>query len=190
MVASAFLPVSIRNGKLHFLFAREVFDKSSPGFSDFGGGVESGEDVYIAGLREFAEETTGFFGDADELGRMVEKGGGAYVYVNGTYHVHIINMSCDDVVLDSFNRSQAFIYDNVKDHGFLERTRIFEKKDMTWMSVSEARRRRVEFRPFYRVILDELLGSQFPAIRAFIESTKKITGRNRRKSRRTVAKRP
>jgi 8-oxo-dGTP pyrophosphatase MutT (NUDIX family) len=31
-----------------------------PGFSDFGGGVEPNEDIFDAGLREFAEETTGF----------------------------------------------------------------------------------------------------------------------------------
>jgi hypothetical protein len=36
-----------------------------PGFSDFGGGTN--EDIFDAGLREFAEETTGFW-DETQLG--------------------------------------------------------------------------------------------------------------------------
>ena len=47
MVASAFLPVAIHKGKLIFLFGKEAHDDSAPGFSDFGGGVKEGEDIYL-----------------------------------------------------------------------------------------------------------------------------------------------
>jgi hypothetical protein len=39
MGAAGILPATIRNGKLWFLFGKEnKYEKSAPGFSDFGGG--------------------------------------------------------------------------------------------------------------------------------------------------------
>ena len=80
MVASAFLPVTYYKNRLYFLFGKEAHDDSAPGFSDFGGGVKSGEDIYLAGLREFAEETTGFLGDPKELEELIKKNGGCYPF--------------------------------------------------------------------------------------------------------------
>ena len=43
-MGAGILPATIRNGKLWFLFGKEnQYEKSAPGFSDFGGGVEKDE---------------------------------------------------------------------------------------------------------------------------------------------------
>ena len=34
------LPVALHNNKLYFLFGKETFNLSSPGWSDFGGSTE------------------------------------------------------------------------------------------------------------------------------------------------------
>ena len=171
MVASAFLPVTIHKGQLLFLFGKEAHDDSAPGFSDFGGGVKSGEDIYLAGLREFAEETTGFFGDAKELNEMVKKNGGVYPILDGEYHIHVFRMNYDPNLTEYFNRSHKFVADRMNTK-VLRKSMIFEKVEIQWMTVNEMRRRRREFRPFYRKILDHIL-DEIPQIRKFIYSSRR-----------------
>jgi 8-oxo-dGTP pyrophosphatase MutT (NUDIX family) len=189
MVASAFLPVAIRGRKLYFLFAKEANDETAPGFSDFGGSVEPSEDVFEAGLREFAEETSGFLGGPEDLRRLIEQRGGVHAFrytadPKTDYNIHIFNMEYDDHLPLFFNRSLAFVHSNPKISRVLRRTRLFEKGEMAWMSVSEARRRRAEFRPFYRAILDQLLGSELPRIEQFVRSRPRARhGSARRTSR-------
>jgi len=67
MTGSSILPVTIKNKKLYFLFGKEHTTDRSPGFSDFGGGVEKGEDIFETAMREGGEELTGFLGDATEI---------------------------------------------------------------------------------------------------------------------------
>jgi hypothetical protein len=73
---SGVLPTTIRNGKLYFLFGKEnKFEKSAPGFSDFGGGGEKGETQLDTAIREGGEELTGFLGTDDQLRRMLTASG-------------------------------------------------------------------------------------------------------------------
>lgn len=175
MVASAFLPVTYYKNKLYFLFGKEAHDDGAPGFSDFGGGVKSGEDIYLAGLREFAEETTGFLGDSDELGSMIKKNGGCYSLVDGDYHIHIFRMDYDPMLIEYYNNSHKFIANRV-DAKILRKTMIFEKVEIQWMSVQEMKRRRKEFRHFYRSILDHII-EELPQIEQFIHARKTKHGK-------------
>jgi hypothetical protein len=171
MVAAGFLPVSIRNNKLFFLFGKECNSDSAPGYSDFGGGVEPNEtNLYKAGLREFAEETTGFFGNATQLDKMIKKNGGCYKLNHDTYHIHIVKFDYDEKVCEYYNNNHKFIYDNL-DHKYLKSTKIFEKIRIDWMTVEEMKSRRGEFRGFYREILDGILGD-IPNIKNFINQTR------------------
>ena len=170
MVASAFLPVTIYKNRIHFLFGKEAHDDSAPGFSDFGGGVKPNEDIYYAGLREFAEETTGFLGDAKELEKMITKNGGCYSLVHGDYHIHIFRMDYDPMLVQYYNNSHRFIAKRVNAK-ILRKTMIFEKVEIEWMTANEMRQRRSEFRHFYREILDQIL-LEVPQIEKFIQSTK------------------
>ena len=59
MVGSSILPACVHKGTLYFLFGKENDLADTPGWSDFGGGVEPGEDLFDAALREGGEELTG-----------------------------------------------------------------------------------------------------------------------------------
>lgn len=185
MVASGFLPVAIHKNKLFFLFGKESDGDSSPGFSDFAGGVEKGEkNLYQAGLREMAEETTGFFGNPQQIDDMVQKNGGVYKMKHGAprgaYHIHIFRMDYDDRLIDYYNKSHQFIYDRL-DHAYLKSTMIFEKAEIQWMTVEDMIARRSEFRHFYQEILDHIV-KDLPQIDAFVRS-------RRRSPRRTTLRR-
>ena len=87
MVGSSILPVTIHKNKLYFLFGKETpLETSAPGWSDFGGGVEPGENVLETALREGGEELTGFLGDAQHLKQHVQTHGGIYpiMYMSST----------------------------------------------------------------------------------------------------------
>jgi 8-oxo-dGTP pyrophosphatase MutT (NUDIX family) len=181
MVASAFLPVAWHKGTMYFLFGKERDEDSSPGFSDFGGGVENKEDIYEAGLREMAEETTGFFGDSDEIRAYVDSHGGVYPLVHGKYHIHIFRCEYEPKLIDYYNRSHTFIYDHM-DHEYLKKTKIFEKVEIQWMTLEDMKRRRSEFRHFYRVIVDKLL-KESPKIMEFVRKHRKGKGNKTRRLR-------
>lgn len=156
MVASAFLPVAWHQGKLFFLFGKELNEDSNPGFSDFGGGVENNEEIYEAGLREMAEETTGFFGNAEDVRKLVDSHGGVYPLVHEKYNIHIFHCDYDPKLIDYYNHSHKFIYDHM-DREYLKKTKIFEKVEIQWMTISDMKKRRSEFREFYRVIVDKII---------------------------------
>jgi 8-oxo-dGTP pyrophosphatase MutT (NUDIX family) len=183
MVASAFLPTMIRNNKLYFLFAKEANDDSAPGFSDFGGGVDPGEDIYKAGLREFSEETTGCFGDEHAVKKMVEKYGKVLPITHNTYNIHVFLMDYNPDIISYFNNTQSFIHNHVKNVEFLRSTKIFEKVEMSWMTVEEMMHRRGEFRPFYREIVDKLANEELERIKVFVRLSLSRR-RDMRKSRR------
>jgi 8-oxo-dGTP pyrophosphatase MutT (NUDIX family) len=168
MVASAFLPAMIRDNKVHFLFAKEANDDSAPGFSDFGGGVDPGEDIYKAGLREFSEETTGCFGNEHAIKKMVERYGKVLPIVHNTYNIHIFLMDYNPSIVYYFNNTQSFIHNHIKNVELLRSTKIFEKVEMSWMTVEEMIHRRSEFRPFYREIVDKLANEELKRIEVFL----------------------
>lgn len=178
MVASAFLPVAFVDNKLFFLFGKEAYNDSSPGFSDFGGGVEKHENIYEAGLREMAEETTGFFGNAKDIKQMVKRNGGVYKMQHNDYHIHIFRIDYDPNLPHYYNHSHKFVYDRL-DHKFLKRTMIFEKIEIQWMTTKEMKRRKKEFRTFYQEIVDKLVQEE-SRIKTFIES-KNSTQPNKQK---------
>ena len=109
MPGSAILPATIINGKLYFLFGKEnKFEKSAPGFSDFGGGMEKGEKPYEAAIREACEEMTGFLGNEKEVKSLMEK--------HGTYKVEIENytsfifpLQYDPQLVKYYNNNQRFL---------------------------------------------------------------------------------
>jgi hypothetical protein len=173
MVAAGCLPVAWENGQLFFLFGKEAYGERTPGYSDFAGGMERGDaSIYDGALREMAEETTGFFGDAAALNRLIRDSGGTMhipMGENRDYHIHIFRMAKDPAVVDCYNRCHAFIYDHVRNHTFLKSTKIFEKIRIDWMTQQDMRRRRREFRPFYRAYVDQLL-ARIDEIETFVVS--------------------
>lgn len=71
------LPYAIKDGKVLLLLGREVHIPGWDGsnlWAPFGGGVDPGESVYAAALREGYEETMGMFGSVAELRKRVGRG--------------------------------------------------------------------------------------------------------------------
>jgi NUDIX domain len=156
MVASAFLPVALVQNELVFLFGKEAADDSAPGFSDFGGGVETNENIYEAGLREMAEETTGFFGNAKDIKKLVNQNGGVYKMQHNDYHIHIFKLDYDPKLPVYYNNSHKFVYDRL-DHKYLKKTMIFEKIEIRWMTVPDMKKYKSKFRKFYQEIVTKII---------------------------------
>jgi len=184
MTGSSILPVTIHKGELYFLFGKEN-DKedSAKGFSDFGGGNESGETLYDTAMREGAEELTGFLGNEMTIRKHIDSHGGVYpIHHNDRYHVHIFYLEYDANLVKYYNNNHRFLWEKM-DTDYLAKTKLFEKIEIQWFSVKEIRERRSEFREFYREIVDRFL-LDLSNIRKFIRKVGKGKGIRKTKKQR------
>ena len=173
MVAASILPVAICNNELHFLFGKEnEMEDSAKGFSDFGGRVESGESIYDTALREGAEELCGFLGNPKQLSQLIKKNGGTYKLTYGTenkaYHVHIFFIEYDERLPEYFTNNHKFLWERM-DKNILNDSKFFEKQEIKWFCKDDMKKKRGEFRPFYREIVDMFL-KDIEKIEYFIKS--------------------
>jgi len=166
MVAGSVLPIAFHKNKLYFLFGKEnPMEDSSPGFSDFGGGVEKDETPYKTALRECAEEISGFFGDAKSVEKMIKTGGGFYRFSHNDYHIHIVLVDYDENLPKYYNQNHRFLWKRM-DKKFLNDSKLFEKIEICWFSVEDMKRRKKEFRGFYQEIINHML-MELPEIMKF-----------------------
>jgi len=185
MTGSSVLPVTIYKGNLYFLFGLEnEFEDSAKGFSDFGGGVEKGENILQTALREGGEELTGFLGDEDRLQEHINKNGGSLHLSFNDYHIHVFYLKYDPNLPKYYNRNHAFLWKRMNKK-MLSKTKLFEKIEIQWFSVDMMNTRIKEFRSFYQDIVKQLVGPLYqPKIHAFIKrcakSDKQKTGKVRR----------
>ena len=157
MTGASILPVTVHNGKLLFLFGKEnPKENSAKGFSDFGGGVESGESVYGTAMREGGEELTGFLGDSKDIRSLIKRNGGHFEISHNDYHVHMFYIPWDQNLVTYFNLNHRFIWDRM-DRNLLNKTKLFEKIEIQWFRVQNLKKRIREFRLFYQDIILEIL---------------------------------
>lgn len=186
MPGSAILPATIINGKLYFLFGKEnKFEKSAPGFSDFGGGMEKGEKPYEAAIRKACEEMTGFLGNEKEVKSLMEK--------HGTYKVEIENytsfifpLQYDPQLVKYYNNNQRYLQRKLPDKVF-KTTRIFEKEEIRWIKADDLKKMRHKFCHFYRFMVDLLYNEQ-KQIKSFIQKGVNKKTRFTRRKRKSVVK--
>ena len=153
MTGASILPVTVHNGKLLFLFGKEnPKENSAKGFSDFGGGVESGESVYGTAMREGGEELTGFLGDSKDIRSLIKRNGGHFEISHNDYHVHMFYIPWDPNLVTYFNINHRFIWDRM-DRNLLNKTKLFEKIEIQWFRVQNLKKRIIEFRLFYQDII-------------------------------------
>ena len=180
MVAGSILPVAIHKNQLFFLFGKENELADTPGFSDFGGGVDNGETPYKTALREGAEELTGFLGDEIEIEKLIQKNGGTYNLTHGTYHMHIFAIDYDENLPKYYNHNHQFLWNRMNKHQ-LEKTKLFEKAEIRWFSIANMKKDRSLFRIFYQEIVDILIKhsskiKKFAEKRKMERKTRKIRG--------------
>jgi len=186
MVAGSVLPIAFHKNKLYFLFGKEnPMEDSSPGFSDFGGGVEKNETPYKTALRECAEEISGFFGDAKSVEKMIRKGGGFYRFSHNDYHIHMVLVDYDENLPIYYNQNHRFLWERM-DKTFLNDSKLFEKIEIGWFSIEDMKHRKKEFRGFYQEIIDHML-KDLPKIIKFAKGKyiMKKNKQNRTKQNRT-----
>lgn len=194
MTAASVLPVTIYQGKLYFLFGLEnEFEDSAKGYSDFGGGVEKGENIQQTALREGGEELTGFLGDGKKLQEHIQQNGGVLPLSFNEYHVHIFYLKYDPNLPKYYNANHAFLWERMNKK-MLSKTKLFEKIEIQWFSVNMMQKRINEFRSFYQDIVKQLISPLnkqkiFSFIRTCVGSIrrsvkKRIRGKKSKKSRR------
>jgi 8-oxo-dGTP pyrophosphatase MutT (NUDIX family) len=156
MVAGSILPIAIHKNQLFFLFGKENELADTPGFSDFGGGVDNGETPFRTALREGAEELTGFLGDEMELEALIKQNGGTHNITHETYHMHLFVLEYDENLPKYYNQNHRFLW-NRMDKEQLEKTKLFEKAEIRWFSLEDMKKNKAEFRQFYQDIIELLL---------------------------------
>ena len=182
MTGSSVLPVTIHKGKLLFLFGKEnPKEDSAKGFSDFGGGVEKGEDIYDSALREGGEELTGFLGDETILRKHIEKYKGPYKLSYNDYHIHIFPIEYNERLPEYYNQNHQFLW-NRMDQNLLNKTKLFEKIEIQWFSVNMIKKRMREFRSFYQTVLKNTVLKEIKPIRTYIQS-RLLSTKSRRKKK-------
>jgi len=156
MVGSSILPIAFHKNKLYFLFGKENMFADTPGWSDFGGGVEPGESIYKTAMREGGEELSGFLGNSKQIEGLINKNGGMYkINHNNQYYIHIFKMNYDADLPDYYNRSHSFLWNKMDDKN--KKSVFFEKIEIGWMNIKDMKKNRHLFRSFYKEIVDHIL---------------------------------
>ena len=165
MVGSSILPACFYKGKLYFLFGKENDLADTPGWSDFGGGVEPGENEFETALREGGEELTGFLGGPDKMRKLAKH---FHTVRLPSYIVHIIHLSYEThhMLPEYYNNNHIFLWERM-DKKMLNDTKLFEKIEVEWFTVEDMVSRRSQFRGFYQEVVDKILADK-TAIRAFL----------------------
>jgi hypothetical protein len=87
-----------------------------------------------------------------------------------------------------YNANHRFLWERM-DKNTLNKSKLFEKIEIGWFTPHQMRRRRKEFREFYRVIVDQIL-EQMPDIKRFLNIRKRRTmKRLSRNYRKTIKRR-
>ena len=148
MPGAGILPVAFHKNKIYFLFGRENKYNDTPGGSDFGGGIEKGESIMEANLREIEEETCGFIQSEEIIESIYRNGKLLFTMSPGgrKYTTTLVKIQYDERLPYYFNKTRSTInkYVNPK---IIKTNVIFEKDQLVWISMEEIRR--LSYRSFY-----------------------------------------
>jgi 8-oxo-dGTP pyrophosphatase MutT (NUDIX family) len=160
-MGASILPITVHNGKILLLFGKERDIDENPGWSDFGGGTDKGETFLETAVREGGEEMTGFLGSSEDIKRLLKRFGTFNIDFKsengyGTYRCHIFPIDYDEYLPHYYNNNQRFLQKRLP-ASIIRDTKIFEKTQIKWFDINELAKRRIEFRSFYRNIIDLIL---------------------------------
>ena len=185
-MGAGILPTTIHKNKLYFLFGKEnKYEKSAPGWCDFGGGTEEGETFLDTQIREGTEELTGFLGSEQELKTKIQNGTYNIMFNEDKYRMSILPFVYEPLLPYYYNNNQRFLQKRL-DPNLIKNSRIFEKAEIKWMCIDDIPKMRSQFRHYFRDVTDMIL-AQKKEIYSFVKShlRKRNTRKNVKKTRKT-----
>ena len=159
-MGAGFLPVAIKNNTFYFLFSREMIleGKDAGKWSDFGGSKENNETRYETAIREGWEESTGFFGDKDDIKNLIKHKTLKKITVN-KYTTYIVLVNYDDKLPKKFRKK--YLKKLQEDRDFVLKHNGFYEKDMVkWVRLDKLQHyinKKTFFRRFYNKVVIQIL---------------------------------
>ena len=146
------LPVTIHNGKLHFLVGQEEQDNK---WSDFGGSSDNYETPLQTALREGYEELNGYYGTMNEFKQLVKNNTLLKLKNTEGYTTFIVKVPYDDNFPSYFNNHHKFMK-NYFPH-LIDKNGFFEKRQIKWMTIAEMKENKNQFRSHYKPIVENTI---------------------------------
>ena len=106
-------------------------------------------------VREGTEELTGFLGTEAELAKMLKKHG-VYKVNWETYTTHVFPMNYSEELITYYNNNQRFLQKHLTPK-IMKKYKFFEKAEIRWVPLSDFKKLRYKFRPFYKNVIDNIL---------------------------------
>jgi 8-oxo-dGTP pyrophosphatase MutT (NUDIX family) len=178
-MGAGFLPVSLKDGKLYFLFGeeRQRPGETARGWADFGGGPEKNETNIETASREGSEELTGLLGNYNKIKKMIKKKNFQIKVKDIKYTSFLVPIEYSDDIVNHFNNQTVFFKKYITSK-VLNKSVIYEKSKVKWYSLSDMKNDRNKFREFFRNIIDEILLKESEIMKLFTSPNKK-TRKNR-----------
>ena len=185
-MGAGILPIAIHNGQLYFLFGKENKYADTPGYADFGGGSLNKSESFInTAIREFTEETTGFWGTEKELTEYINVTGMAHIDIPAapnsrrsiSYRTYILPVKYSPAFEKFYNNNHAFLESRLPEEIY-KTYKIFEKSEVRWLTIKdlyeaiitndmpeehlEKHKRKngknvIHFRPYYMYVIQQLV---------------------------------
>jgi 8-oxo-dGTP pyrophosphatase MutT (NUDIX family) len=185
-MGAGILPTCIHHNKLYFLFGKEnKYEKSAPGFSDFGGGSDNNEKLFSTAVREAGEELTGFLGSDNDVMHMLKKHGTYNIDIisNDTikYRTHIFPFEYDPMLPFYYNNNQKFLQKKIPD--VIKKTTIFEKQEIRWVCIDDIMKMKPKFRFYFRDMVNKIYDERNKIKEFILHAQKYNKTRNNRNNR-------
>jgi 8-oxo-dGTP pyrophosphatase MutT (NUDIX family) len=190
-MGAGILPTCIHNNKLYFLFGKEnKYEKSAPGFSDFGGGTDNNETFFNTAIREAGEELTGFLGSDKDVLYMLKKHGTYNMDLISDDHIkyrmHIFPFEYDPMLPFYYNNNQKFLQKKIP--GVIKKTKIFEKAEIKWVCVDDIMKMKPKFRFYFRDMVNKLYNERNKIKEFILHSQKHNKTRNKKTIKNKIIK--
>lgn len=152
-MGAGILPVSVYYGTLFLLFGKE---KNSGLWSDFGGSRKGYyESDFNTAIREGSEELNGLLGTSKHLRNRVSSNL-INVYQIKSYNSYLFKVNKDNKLPLYFKNIDKFYQYNLP-HSCYTQDGLFEKDSIRWFTICELEKEIINFRPFYRTILRDII---------------------------------
>jgi hypothetical protein len=155
-MGAGILPTALVKGKLYFLFGKEnEYEKSAPGYSDFGGSTEKNESYLTTATREGAEELTGFLGNHNEIYNNLKGDKCFFDLPNVKYRTFIYSMDYNPYLPYYYNNNQKFLQKKIPN--VIKSTKIFEKAHIIWICQDDLIDFKKKCRFFYKPMIENII---------------------------------